>query len=118
MRFSYAVVAGFASLVSGVAFGGEDGMQSVLRQPASTPVVAATAPVATQAAVVIPVEFVFTGACANGKCQKQQPVCANGACGTKLYNVEEQASEHCRNRLLGGTVVRKSNRTVYKPVRR
>lgn len=36
----------------------------------------------------------------------------------RLYNVEEQCSEHCRHRLFGGTVVRKTARTVYKPVRR
>lgn len=48
---------------------------------------------------------------------------ADNACGCcrgreRLYNVEEKCSEHCRHRLFGGTVVRKSNRTVYKPVRR
>ena len=47
------------------------------------------------------------------------PVCTSGRCQTqKLYNVEQETSEHCRNRLFGGHVVRKTNRTVYKPVRR
>lgn len=66
--------------------------------PAAQPVVAATAapaPVATA------------------------PVCASGRCSTqRLYNVEQETSESCRNRLFGGHVVRKTNRTVYKPVRR
>ena len=49
----------------------------------------------------------------------EAPACASGRCQTqKLYNVEQETSEHCRNRLFGGHVVRKTNRTVYKPVRR
>ncbi len=116
MRFPFVIAVGLVALASSVAFGGEysDGTQSVLR-PTAAPV-QVSAP-ATMSAVVIPVAFEFT--CANGNCPKQQAVCSNGKCGSsKLYNVEERADEHCRNRLLGGTVVRKSNRTVYKPVRR
>jgi hypothetical protein len=46
--------------------------------------------------------------------------CANGRCKSapQLYNAETCNSESCRNRLFGGTVVRKNSRTVYKPVRR
>ena len=62
------------------------------------------APVAAAPAPVVVIE---APACASGRCQTQ-----------KLYNVEQETSEHCRNRLFGGHVVRKTNRTVYKPVRR
>lgn len=47
--------------------------------------------------------------------------CTSGAgncCTTRLYNVEENDSATCRNRLFGGYVVRKNSRTVYRPVRR
>lgn len=49
----------------------------------------------------------------------EQPTaaCANGRCARK-YNEEVEQSESCRNRLFGGHVVRKSTRTVYRPVRR
>lgn len=50
-------------------------------------------------------------------CAEPQLVCVSGQC-TRLYNAETHQSESCRNRLFGGTVVRKNSRTVYKPVRR
>ena len=99
MRVCFSAVAVVLSVV-GAAFGGEvgqDGMQSVLTQSKPAPVVVESAP------------------CAQGNCP-----CASGRCqtGPQLYNVEAHSDESCRNRLFGGKVVRKSSRTVYKPVRR
>ena len=54
-------------------------------------------------------------------CVSQQPalICVSGQCGTsRLYSVQSEQQEHCRNRLFGGHVVRKTQRTVVKPVRR
>lgn len=61
---------------------------------------------------------------------QQQPVCTNGNCPRvaapsttcrdgkcKLYSVDEQFRESTRPRILGGRVVRQTNRTVVKPVR-
>ena len=46
-------------------------------------------------------------------------LCVSGRCGTsRLYSVQSEQQEHCRNRLFGGHVVRKTQRTVVKPVRR
>lgn len=46
-------------------------------------------------------------------------LCVSGQCGTsRLYSVQSEQQEHCRNRLFGGHVVRKTQRTVVKPVRR
>lgn len=46
-------------------------------------------------------------------------ICVNGQCGSsRLYSVQSEKTEHCRNRLFGGHVVRKTQRTVVKPVRR
>ena len=46
-------------------------------------------------------------------------ICVSGQCGTsRLYSVQAEQQEHCRNRLFGGHVVRKTQRTVVKPVRR
>ena len=50
-------------------------------------------------------------------CVEQPTACANGRCARK-YNEEVGQTESCRNRLFGGTVVKKSTRTVYRPVRR
>jgi hypothetical protein len=92
MRFTIVTLIG--CFVAGAAFGGEsDGMRSVLVQSAPTPapaVVEAPAP---------------SACCTSNKCER-------------LYSVEQQCSESCRNRLFGGKVVRKNQRTVYKPVRR
>lgn len=104
--FVSAVVLGLS--VVGAAVGGEvaaDGTQSVLVQPA----------IVTAAPVVVASAIVAEPASKHGNCP-----CANGRCSTgpQLYNAESSYHESCRNRLLGGTVVRKSNRTVYKPVRR
>ena len=41
--------------------------------------------------------------------------CANGQC--QLYSVEEQNRESTRNRVFGGQVIRRGNRTVLRPVR-
>ena len=92
MRVCFSAVAVVLSVV-GAAFGGEvgqDGMQSVLVKPKCAQGAQDNCP------------------CANGRCQT----------GPQLYNVEAHADESCRNRLFGGKVVRKSSRTVYKPVRR
>ena len=55
-------------------------------------------------------------ACDN--CSQPALICVNGPCGTsRLYSVQSEQQEHCRNRLFGGHVVRKTQRTVVKPVR-
>lgn len=104
---SFYVCAVVAVLSAGVAFGGDDGTQSVLVEAKPTP---AAAPVVVEAAAP---------ACANGACGRQpQFICVDGKCGSKLYSVDSQESCQHRHRLLGGTVTRKSTRTVVKPVRR
>ncbi len=45
-------------------------------------------------------------------------ICVDGQCGSRLYSVQSEEHAACRNRLFGGHVVRKSSRTVVKPVRR
>lgn len=100
--FTFAVV----SLIAATTFGGEiaaDGTQSVLVQPQ------------VAAATTTPAVIVETAPCYGGRCHRS--ACANGQCGTRLYSVEERNSESCRNRLFGGTVVRKNSRTVLRPVR-
>jgi hypothetical protein len=101
MRVCFSAVAVVLSVV-GAAFGGEvgqDGTQSVLVKSKPAPVVVESAP-----------------------CVQGNSPCASGRCQTapqpQLYNVEAHCDESCRNRLFGGKVVRKSSRTVYKPVRR
>jgi hypothetical protein len=99
MRVCFSAVAVVLSVV-GAAFGGEvgqDGTQSVLVKSKPAPVVVESAP----------------------RVQSDCP-CTAGRCETspQLYNVEARSDESCRNRLFGGKVVRKSSRTVYKPVRR
>jgi hypothetical protein len=99
MRVCFSAVAVVLSVV-GAAFGGEvgqDGTQSVLVKSKPAPVVVESAPCAQG-----------NYPCASGRCQT----------GPQLYNVEAHSDESCRNRLFGGKVVRKSSRTVYKPVRR
>lgn len=98
------IVCLFASLCACVSFGGELGSDmppSVLKTEAPA-VVVASAPAAPCTTCV------------------QQPalICVNGQCGARLYSVQEEQHEHCRNRLFGGHVVRKSSRTVVRPVRR
>jgi hypothetical protein len=111
---SFYLFAVVAVLSAGVSFGGDDGTQSVLvaaqPTPAAAPVVVAAAPVVVETAAP---------ACANGTCGKQpQLLCVDGKCGSKLYSVDSQESCQHRHRLFGGTVTRKSTRTVVKPVRR
>lgn len=92
---SFYLFAVVAVLSAGVSFGGDDGMQSVLVAAQPTP------------------------ACANGTCGTQpQLLCVGGKCGSKLYSVDAQENNQHRHRLFGGTVTRKSTRTVVKPVRR
>lgn len=113
MRSFYAFAV-LAVLSSGVSFGGDDGLQSVVvGQP--TP-----AAVTVVEAAPAPVVVASTPACANGKCGKTQPqfLCVDGKCGSKLYSVDSQESCQHRHRLFGGTVTKKSTRTVVKPVRR
>ena len=50
-------------------------------------------------------------------CQQPALICVNGRCGSRLYSVQSEQQESCRNRLFGGHVVRKTQRTVVKPVR-
>jgi hypothetical protein len=100
MRVCFTLVILFAMSATQVAFGGEvaaDGTKSVLVNT-DAPAVAARAP-------------------CDGNCAQAQIVCLNGRCA-RLYNAETESHESCRNRLFGGTVVRKGSRTVYKPVRR
>lgn len=109
MKFCFTAVVAVLSFVSVAAAGNSGEPQSVVvvnhGQPAAAP---APAPVVVAAPVA---------ACTD--CVAAAPVCTSGRCQTqKLYNVEQETSEHCRNRLFGGHVVRKTNRTVYKPVRR
>jgi len=103
--FTFAAAVAVSVLsIAGVALGGDDGMQSVLVKAKPAPVVVESAPV-----------VVAQASCAQGGCP-----CANGRCqaSPQLYNVEASCNESCRNRLLGGKVVRKNSKTVYKPVRR
>jgi len=52
-------------------------------------------------------------------CSGPQLICVGDQCGnSRLYSANSQSSESCRNRLFGGKVVRKTTRTVVKPVRR
>lgn len=105
MKFSVCLLASFCACIS---FAGEPTPaepQSVLKVEAPATVVAA-APVAA-------------APCTD--CVTQQPalICVSGQCGTsRLYSVQSEQHEHCRNRLFGGKVVRKTQRTVVKPVRR
>ena len=93
MKACFAAV--ILSFVSCVAFGGEDATKSVLQQPT----------LAEPATVESPAIMTASADCAHGRC-------------ARLYNVETECSESCRNRLFGGHVVRKTNRTVYRPARR
>lgn len=98
-----------ASFCACVSFGGEFASpepQSVLKVEAPATVVVEAAP-----AVSAPCTA----------CAQPAPalICVNGQCGSsRLYSVQSEATEHCRNRLFGGHVVRKTQRTVVKPVRR
>ena len=113
MKSCFVAIVAVLSFVSFAAAGDSGEVKSVVvnhSQP--TPVVAAPAP----APVVVAAAPV--AACTDCVAAPAQ-VCASGRCQTqRLYNVEQETSEHCRNRLFGGHVVRKTNRTVYKPVRR
>lgn len=99
MRVCLIVAVVCAGLVANVVFGGEDdGMQSVL--------VRNNAAVVTEKPVVVAESAPCAGQCCTSECRE------------RLYSTETQCSESCRNRLFGGKVVKKSQRTVYKPVRR
>lgn len=94
-----------AMLVCGLTLAGEP--TSVLNHGTTTPAAApaaapTTAPVAASPAPAI-VAVPRRNSCPNGRCQ--------------LYSVEEQARESARNRVFGGQVIRKGNRTVLRPVR-
>lgn len=112
MKSCFVAIVAALSFVSFAVAGDSGEIKSVVvnhgqSTPAPAPVVVATpAPVAACTdCVAAPV--VAAPVCANGRCQTQ-----------RLYSVEQESSESCRNRLFGGHVVRKTNRTVYKPVRR
>jgi hypothetical protein len=96
-----------ASFCACVAFGGEFSSpepQSVLKVEAPATVVVEAAPAACDC-------------CA--KSAQPALICVSGQCGSsRLYSVQAEEKEHCRNRLFGGHVVRKTQRTVVKPVRR
>lgn len=113
MKFFVCLLAAFCACS---ALGGEFSSpepQSVLTAQAPAAVVVEAAPAAGCAK------------CADSACtcraQSAAPalICVNGQCGSsRLYSVQAEEKEHCRNRLFGGHVVRKSQRTVVKPVRR
>ncbi len=102
------LVALCAILAGGVVLAGEP--VSVLNHsaPAAAAPVAApapavqTAPAPTTSGPAI-IALPRRGGCPNGRCQ--------------LYSVEEQTRESTRNRVLGGQVIRRGNRTVVRPVR-
>ena len=98
MKFCFAAVVATLLFVSFATAGDSGEVKSVVVLNHGQPTAVAVAPTAAPAACT---------ACAGGRCQTQ-----------KLYNVEQENNESCRNRLFGGHVVRKSTRTVYKPARR
>jgi hypothetical protein len=104
--FAFAV----AAVVSGVAFGGQEPQSVLVESPAPA--------VASSAGCDCGCRKNDCG-CSNGACQSQsQLICVNGRCGEqKLYSADTRSNETCRNRLFGGKVVRKTSRTVVKPVR-
>lgn len=108
MKSCFVAIVAVLSFVSFAAAGDSGEPKSVVvvnhGQPAAAP---APAPAVVAAPVAACTDCVAAPVCTSGRCQTQ-----------KLYNVEQESSEHCRNRLFGGHVVRKTNRTVYKPVRR
>jgi hypothetical protein len=113
MKSCFVAIVAVLSFVSFAVAGDSGEVKSVVvNHGQAAPVAAAPAPapvVVTAAPVAACTDCVAAPA----------PVCTSGRCQTqKLYNVEQETSEHCRNRLFGGHVVRKTNRTVYKPVRR
>jgi len=103
MKFFVCLLASFCACA---AFGGEfsaPAPQSVLKVEAPATVVVEAAPAPCAA------------------CAQSAPalICVSGQCGSsRLYSVQAEEKEHCRNRLFGGHVVRKTQRTVVKPVRR
>jgi len=77
----------------------------LVQQPTAVVVTAAPAAVVAPACVDCVSAAPASVVCLSGKCQK-------------LYSTETTQDESCRHRLFGGHVVRKSTRTVVKPVRR
>jgi len=119
MKVLTALFVACVSFVAAGAFAGEptlaDAPQSVLTtKPATSTIIEQPAVVVAQPSTIVVtqpqvIEIVPAASpCASGRC-KSAP---------QLYNAETCNSESCRNRLFGGTVVRKNSRTVYKPVRR
>lgn len=102
------VVCFLASMCACVAFSGEP----TLAEPQS--VLTADSP-AKAAPVAAPATEAAAPACTD--CQQPALICVNGRCGSRLYSVQSEQQEYCRNRLFGGHVVRKTQRTVVKPVR-
>jgi hypothetical protein len=112
MKSCFVAIVAVLSFVSFAAAGDSGEVKSIVVNHGQTTPAAAT-PVAAAPAAAAPV-----AACTDCVAAPAT-VCASGRCQTqKLYNVEQENSESCRNRLFGGHVVRKTNRTVYKPVRR
>ena len=111
MKSCFVAIVAVLSFVSVAAAGNSGEPQSVLvNHGQAAPAAITSAPVVVAAAPV---------AACNDCVSAPAPVCTSGRCQTqKRYNVEQETNEHCRNRLFGGHVVRKTNRTVYKPVRR
>ncbi len=111
MRFVFAAL---IFSVCGFVHGSDAGQPvSVLKHGEPTPAApaaptVATAPV-TQEIVVSPV-VIEKSRCRNGRC------CVGANC--RLYNVEEEVTESCRPRVLGGYVKKNTARTVYRPARR
>lgn len=107
MKSCFVAIVAVLSFVSFAVAGDSGEIKSVVVNHGQTAPVAAAPVVVVAAPVAACTDCVAAPVCASGRCQTQ-----------KLYNVEQETSEHCRNRLLGGHVMRKTNRTVYKPVRR
>jgi hypothetical protein len=100
-----------AMLVCGLTLAGEP--VSVLNHGAPTPTATpAPTPVAAPAVQAVPAP-VASGPALIAVPKRSK--CPNGDC--KLYSVEEQCHQSTRNRLLGGQIIRRSNRTVLRPVR-
>lgn len=106
MRFCF-TFAVLCAISSGTVFGNDaaEPKSVLVNKTEPTPAVSAPATIVQSATP-----------CKGAGCQSQV-VCVDGRCA-RLYNVESDSYETCRNRLFGGTVVRKGSRTVYRPARR
>lgn len=107
MKSCFVAIVAVLSFVAVAAAGDSGEVKSIVVNHGQTTPVAAAPVAAAPVAACTDCVAAPVAACTSGRCQTQ-----------RLYNVEQENSESCRNRLFGGHVVRKTNRTVYKPVRR